>query len=478
MSSQSRKVLGATFFYSLGEIIPRILAFLLLPILTRYLSAEEYGINSYITSVMTFVFVIAALSLNTYVLRNYFLESDDDARKKLVGNIFATICLFNVVLLLIELLLIPLALKTFDVKIPFYPFFLLGVVNNFFDVISIIPLVLYRVKGNTKGFFILSTSRIVFQYVLTYILVVLFKQGLIGTFYARLLVNLPFGVLYFIIISRYAPIRFNYKRFRDALTFSLPLIPGSISYLIFSISDRIILERFVGLAEIGIYSVAVTITLALNVVIQALYKTIEPLLFKAYTTPDFLNVNAKMYKYYLLLVYTGGFGISIFSKEIFHFVGSRAFQVGANIVPAMVLSVILSGVTLYLNTVLVAEGRQKIISVAIVVSAIVSIMLNFLLIPHMGYYGAVVASLLASLSSNIIAHSYARFPRKLLWQQFILLAVIFLTPYLLVKYISLESILAMIACKAIIVILFAYIGLLLLDCNLKKDWQLNLFQKI
>jgi O-antigen/teichoic acid export membrane protein len=461
-------------FYSLGEIIPRILAFLLLPILTRHLTTEEYGINSYINSVMAFIMVIASLSLNTYVLRQYYLEKDELEKKKLIGEIFAIICVVNTLLLLAEIIVFPFLLELFKVKIPFHPFFLLGIVNNFFDVISIIPLALYRVRGETQRFFILSVSRIILQYITTYILVVIFNEGLIGSLYARLIINIPFGIIYFLIISGYSPIKLNLKRLREALHFSMPLLPGSISYLIFTISDRIILERFVSLDIIGIYSVAFTISLALNVIVQALYKTFEPILFKAYATSDFDKLNKKLYKYYLLLIYLGGFILSIYSKELFHFIGSPAFKVGAKIVPAMVLSVVISGVTLYLNTVLIAEKRQKIISIAIVISAIISIAFNLLLIPKFGYYAAVGASLIASLTSNLIAHYFADISGKLLLQQVCFLIIIVLTPYLLDTFNLTNNLVISICIKALAIGVFGILALFLLKCNIKEDWKFQL----
>ena len=478
MNLKGKKVIGATIFYSLGEIIPRILAFILLPILTRYLSTEEYGINSYITAVMTFMFVLASLSLNSYLLRHYFLEPDLEERKKMISEIFGVICVFNLLLLLLQIMIVPYALKYFGIKIPFYPFFFLGIINNFFDVISIIPLVLFRVQGDTRKFFILSVSRIVLQYIATYIFVVIMHQGLIGTFYGKLIINIPFGLLYLYIILKQAPIRMTYRRVKEALVFSLPLVPGNLSYLILTLSDRIILERFVDLNSLGIYSVAMTIAIALNVMIQALYKTIEPLIFKAYATSEFVRLNIKLYKYYLLLVYWGGFGIALFSKEVFLLLGSKSFQVGYKIVPAMILSVIISGVTIFLNTILIAEKKQKIISLSIFITAVISILLNVIMIPHFGYYGAIIASCSASLVSNAISHYFARLKQKFILSQLMLLTLIIGVPYLFDYQFTINNVYLIFLLKAGMVLLFLAGGIALFQCNFARDWQFRIFSKV
>lgn len=74
------------------------------------------------------------------------------------------------------------------------------------------------------------------------------------------------------------------------MRFSLPLLPGALAYLILSVSDRIILERNVPMAEIGIYNVAFTMALALNIVIQSGYKAIEPEIFKRYGATDYFHL--------------------------------------------------------------------------------------------------------------------------------------------------------------------------------------------
>src|SRR5438105_2344340 len=145
--------------YTIGEIIPRILAFLLLPVLTKYLTTSDYGISSYITTVVTFLYVLTSLSVNTYALRSYYKIKSEVEKKKMLGNIFLFLNGFGLIMLCLEALLFPILLNAFSVQVPFYPYFLLGLIINFFDVASIIPLIAYRVNEDAKGFVLLSVGR-------------------------------------------------------------------------------------------------------------------------------------------------------------------------------------------------------------------------------------------------------------------------------------------------------------------------------
>lgn len=324
----NKGLFNKAILYSIGEVIPRALSFLLLPVLTAYITAEEYGIISYTNSAMTFVFVIASLSLNTFLLRHFFLEKNPDKRRDLVGSVFSFVLIFNLLLLFFQWLLAPFIIDKLGINIPFTPYFELAILNNFFDVIAIIPLVLYRVNDNAKSFVVVNITKTILQYVLVFIFLSKFKMGVEGSYMGKLLANLPFLIIYALIIRKYGNFKIDLTIIKSALRFSLPLLPGSIAYILIALSDRLILERYISLNDLGLYSIAFTFALALNVITQALYKAIEPVLFKVYNSDSFLETNDKLYKTYLFLIILFAFIISIFSKEVFILFTSREFHLG------------------------------------------------------------------------------------------------------------------------------------------------------
>lgn len=468
-----RKLLGDTILYSLGEIIPRILSFLLLPILTRFLSPADYGISSYTNTVMTFLFVFAALSLNTFLLRNYYLEKEED-RKRLIGSIFCFICIFNLVLLGLQMVFFPIIIHAFNINVPFKPFFALAIINNFFDVISIIPLVVYRIKENAKGFVLLSLSRIVLQFGLTYLMVVVFQQGLLGSYLAKLYINIPFALIYFFVIYRNATFSFDVGKIKQALKFSIPFLPASLSYLIISTSDRLILERYISLDALGIYSVAFTLSLALNIVTQALYRTFEQVIFKNYLHADFPSMNLILFKVFSIAVTVFGFSLALLSPEIFKIAASSNFYSGHQIVPFMVVSVVLAAYNVYLNTLLVAAEKQKITSLLNMISAGISVTLNLLLVPSFGFYGSIVSSICAVAFVTLGSYYFLRtINYRLVGFQAISLALISVFSDRFNTYIHF-NVVVNIMLKLGIVALFLLGGLFVLKVNIKQYFNLKI----
>lgn len=461
----SQKLVKSTIYYSIGEIVPRIISFLLLPILTKYLTADEYGIVSYTNSVMTFVFVIATLSLNTFVLRHYYSSKDENSRKELIGNVFLFIFGFNCILILLQMVFFPLTIDFFNINIPFKPYFQLAIFNNFFDVISIIPLVLYRVKENAKGFLILSLSRTLLQFLMVYVFVVIYKEGLLGSYNARLIVNVPFMFIYVYMIYKNSIFKINFKLIKEALHFTLPILPGSLAFLFVSLSDRVILERYISLDQLGIFSVAITLATVLNIVIQALYKTFEPVLFKEYFNENFQETNLKLYKVYLLAIFIGAFGASIFSKEFFIIATSGVFREGYKLVPLFIVSVVIAGINTYLNILMIANKKQKLVSLISIISAVISVILNLIFIPYYGCYGAIIASAASFLFSNIIFQYHTVITKKYIITQILLMSLVVLIPTIYDVAFEFELIINVII-KAFISLAFIYLSFKILNIDL------------
>jgi O-antigen/teichoic acid export membrane protein len=402
---RSRQLLINSVYYTVGEVLPRIIGFFLLPVLTRWLTPAEYGINSYTTTVMLFSFAIGSLTLNTFLLRNYYKAEGPDAQRGIIGNIFLMMLLSNGLVTGLELLLFPPALDWLKIRIPFRPFFLLAILNNFMEGLSIVPLVIFRIRKNAKLFVLINATKTFFQFAVTFFLLTRLHAGLKGVYMARIYVNIPYSLLFLAIIYRFALFKPDLAQMKKALLFSLPVLPGVLSYLFIATFDRIVLEKNLGLTSLGLYASAATLSLALNVIVQGLYRAFEQKIFEKHGTPGYADVTDTLYRYFLTCLLTGGFLLSIFSREVFLLFTSRQFLEAYRLVPLLVVPVILSGLTTYLATMVLADHRQTVITRATAVSVVVTIVGTVALVRVIGVYGAILTS---AVSFALVLYFYLR----------------------------------------------------------------------
>jgi O-antigen/teichoic acid export membrane protein len=276
-------------------------------------------------------------------------------------------------------------------------------------------------------------------------------MGLLGSFLGRLIACVPFFIIYISIIKKKGIFTINVQQIKEALRFSLPLLPGALSYLVISMFDRIILERYVSLSQLGIYSVASTLSLALNIVIQGFYRSFEQKIFRDHNNIEYLNKVDSWYKIYIAALYVPAFCVILFSREILLFFTSSQYFSASLYVPYLVIAVIVSGMNIFMGTLLIADNRRRIISISSFTAAILSFAINLVFIKYYGVLGACVASILSFFIVSIFYFMKARILKRYLIQQTLFLIIFFAARYIELPTTSLP---AEIAIKILIVIIF------------------------
>lgn len=469
------KSAGNVALYTLGEMIPRVLSFLLLPVLTKYLSTSDYGISSYIATVASFLFVLTSLSVNTYALRSYYKINNLESKKRMLGNLYLFLNGWGLMMLLVESMLFPFLLKAYNVQVPFYPYFLLGLIINFFDVAAIIPLIYYRVNDNARGFVLLSVGRTILQYIFVLFFVVFLNEGLFGSLMGRLLGCIPFGIVYFLIIKKNGILKIDIKQVKEALIFSLPLLPGALSYLIITVFDRVILERYVPLNELGLYAVASTLSLTLNVVVQGIYRSFEQKIFKEYGCEGYPVLTDKLYKIYIAALSIPGFCMVLFSKELLFFFTSPQYYASEKYIAYLVIAVIISGINTFFVTLLVADNKRKIITYTSFVAAVISFAVNLLLIKYYQVWGACIASILSFLVMYVFYSNRIALMNKYFLHQLSIAAIFVLANNILP---SEWPLLAEVGIKLLLLIAFAFYILKIFRIDIAGFYKMNLLPLI
>lgn len=416
-------------YYSIGEIAPRVIGFFLLPIYTRYLSPTEYGIISYISTIVMFFFVFGCLSLNSYTLRYYFLKNKEE-NKRMFGTIYLTIFFINLLLLAISFLVFPGVIDRYQIQVPWNPFFKIALIVNFLDSFSILPFVVYRVKEDAQNYFLLGFSKTLLMVLMTIYMLVYKHRGLEGYYYAQLIVYLPYTFIYLNIIRKHSIFCFDKSVLKEGFKYALPLVPGSVSYLLLSISDRLILERNVEMAEIGIYNMAVTLSYTLNIIIQGGFRTLEPEMYKRYGQSSYFETLDKIKGLFFYIVYVGGFGICMFSREFFTLMTDSEYHSGFIYVPLLVGGVVMTSQNKIYSTVLLGDEKSRTVGAIIILGAIVSVVINIALIPKYGTFVAACSAAISMLVMNVAYFLKMTYPNKSMTKEILVLFILFFVPYL------------------------------------------------
>lgn len=401
--SDAKRLIKNTTIYAVGDIAPRLLSFITFPILTNYLTPAEYGITSYVTTLNTFLFVLCNLSLTTYYFVYYFRVGGEYEQKKLLGNLTILVIVNTTLISLLMFILGPLLYASWGGQVSFYPYIAIGVATNFFAILTIFPSALYRLQERPLPLVLLNIASGVIT--MTLIIVFVMKLGfkVKGVLYTQLIVSAIFGCVFLWITFKNAIWVIDKKQLKSALKFSLPLVPAALAYYLYSISDRILIDKYLTLTDLGLYSTAATIALLLNLLSNGAYKAFEPHFYKIFGKPGFNEDFLKVRNTLLLFVLLGALCLSLFSKEFFQVFSSAKYQTAHLFVPIIEIGAIAAAMNLMYGTVIIALDKTKINSAITIIGGLVSVLLNVILLRYIGILAAA-----SVFSFSIILTLYAR----------------------------------------------------------------------
>jgi O-antigen/teichoic acid export membrane protein len=260
------------------------------------------------------------------------------------------------------------------------------------------------------------------------------------------------------------------KNIRDYLAFGLPTVQGNFSSWVVTSSDRYVIGMLLGTAYVGYYSPG----FALGNIIQMYTLTIGLLLpaalSKYYDKNDLNTVKTILkysLKYFLLLAIPSATGLSLLSKPMLVMLSTQDIASNGYLVtPFIAIGAIFLGAFGIISHIIVLEKKMAIIGNMYMIAAILTFLLNMILVPNMGITGAAFTEALVSILIFTIgtyySFSYMKFPIDF---QFIIKSIfssIIMSPVILVwDPEGLPSVMAAIGVCAVVyaVVLFVFRGI-------------------
>lgn len=379
-----------------------------LPILTKNLSIEEYGMWNQLMVTVGIVPSVALLGL-PYAMTRFLpaLEKREEIQEAFYSIFFVVTVASVATSLLIYIFSNGIANKLFDSNILVVKTL---IIILFFECLNNLFFNYFRATQQIKKYSILLSIQTLLNIVLVSFFVIT-GRGIFGAFLGFMLKGAVIFLITFLLII--SEVGFKIPRFlnmKKSLRFSLPTIPGNLSSWIVDSSDRYVIGILLGTAFVGLYSPGYTLGTMINMFFAPLTFILPSALSKYYDNGNFEEVRTILSyatKYFILIAIPSAFGLSMLSKPILMILTTPEIATqGCLITPFTALSSLLFGVYGIISNVYVLEKRTKIISKIWLLSSILNLTLNFVFVPKMGILGAAVTTLIAFLFSFAVTWKY------------------------------------------------------------------------
>jgi len=416
IEEKSRQIKNG-IFYLFPIVISSLIPILTLPIFTRILSKEDYGVLALAQIYAIFASGLANFGMTASYDRNYFQYRDNrlETGKLLYSTILFVI--LNFLLLAALTYLFKGALSKLIIgsaehaNILFWAF-----CAQFFTSLNYYYLAYYKNSELAKkNVFYTITGSLIFLIISLY-LVVYLRIGVIGIVYAQLCSGtLVFAVLTYKFTQTFS-IKFSKPIFIESLKIGYPLTPKVFLGVISSQFDKYMIGLLASIGGVGIYSIGQRIANGIFIYITAIHKVYSPQVYKRMF--DLGEQGGKSVgKYLTPFLYSSvaiGLAVSLFAEEIVCLLTPKSFHEATNII--IILSMYYA--SLFLGTVpqLTFVKKTHLSSALSVVSITLNILINIPFIMKWGAIGAAWATLLAGLLSGTVTFIVSQRYYEIKWE--------------------------------------------------------------
>jgi O-antigen/teichoic acid export membrane protein len=393
--SAHRALVGSAVIYTVTAGLSAGVPLILLPILTRLFSPEEYGKVAIFSVTVQVLSTLTGLSVHGVVGMRYFDRDTLDFPRYVASCL--TILLASTALVLVLVLFVLPWLEAFT-KLSGY-WLVLAVLLSGSNFVIQTQLAIWQSSKQAFRFGLLRMTQALMDLVLSLFLVVvagLAWQGRIGGIaVAGFLAAAIAGVT----LVRGKWLRFPIERgyIENALHFGVPLIPHAIGGMLIAMVDRFMISNILDVASTGIYMVALQIGLVLNLINDALNRAYSPLLIETLkiSSPERdIRIVRATYAYFLVLL-VSGIALGLLAPVILGVLVGAKFQAAAPVVIFITLGQAISGMYFMVATYVFYAGRTANLAFITLTSGLLNVVISYWLLKTRGLEGAGQAFLIA-----------------------------------------------------------------------------------
>lgn len=394
--------------YGLGDVAVSVVNFLLLPLYVQYLTDADYGVLGLLGAVEVIVKIVARLGLDGSFMRFFYDCEATSDRQRLASTIFFFLVVTNGVLLAISLAAAPwLSARLFD-GIDATLALRLVLINTFVIGFTFLPFHVLRMERRSLQFSALTLARSVATVALRVVLVVGFGAGVLGIVAADIIVT---AALMVVLARWFTPLirpLFSRTVLAETLRFGLPRLPHAGAQQVIAVGDKLILQMFRPLADVGVYSMGVSFGLTLKMFLSAFEYAWAPFYYATAREPGAPAVFRTVTTYGVAALVFLTAALSAVARDLLDVMTRGLFLDAAPVVAWTAVGVLFQGVYLLTSIGLNLTKRTQFYPVATISAAALNVGLNLVLIPRHGIIGAAWANAAAYALQATVAFCFSR----------------------------------------------------------------------
>jgi O-antigen/teichoic acid export membrane protein len=420
-----------TLIYGAATFLVRGIQILLIPVYTRLLLPEEYGVLDMVVVFGALVNLIVALEISQGAARFLADAATESERQSYVATaVTFSLAAYALFAVAVWIFVLPLSYLLFDSDrwagaLRVAAVFL--AVNGVFVLIQD----LLRWHLRPQAYALASLAFVIPNAGLGIYLVAVADYGIYGVLGGQLAGALLGAASAAVALRDKLGLKPDYERLSRMLVYSIPLVLSGAAVFANQFIDRIMIKEILGIDHLGVYGVAARFASVVALLTIGLQAALMPLVFRNFRDPHTADALSRVFRYYLtFMVFLIGF-ISLYADEIFSVLVGEKFWAGSKILPVLAMASFFANLYIFFPGLFLGKRTLSVAAIN-VTAATVNLLLNLYFLPVFGITAAAVAvtaaSAIAFSGYVILGQRYfaVTFPVKSFFSALILLGLMML----------------------------------------------------
>lgn len=381
-----KKLIGNTLIFAIGQTSAKIHGFLLIRIYTAVLAPDQYSTAELLYNTLNILYPIVSFSMADAILRFGADKSYDISKEYSSANI----------LLYAGMTVFAMTLPLWNMISLYKNYTMLLFVYCLFSSFRQLAAQCTRAAGKLKLFAADGIIAVFTQFICNLIFMVHFNMGING-YILSFICSDAFSVIFLYTAGRlYKLNKFRYADrsiVKEMLRYSLPLIPTYLLWWITSSSDRLFVIKMEGSEANGIYAAAYKLPTLLMFLTTMFYQAWQLSSVEEKDSSDLSNFYSNVYDVYSSLIFTAAAFLILFAKPITStLLSGETYSDAEKYTVILILSMVFQCFCQFLSSIYSVRKKSGKSCITALAAAVCNIVLNFILIPLLGVYGAAIAT--------------------------------------------------------------------------------------
>ncbi len=385
---QLKKTAKHSAIYATGTIIRRLTGLVMLPIYTRYLTPEDYGVVELLTMAIEITGILIGLRISQVMFRYYIMAESEVRKREVVSTVLFTVIASSIIGAMVLFIsaenLTRFIFGSLDYLFEFKLYILILITN----AITAVGLSFVRAQQKPTLFLTISLGSLILQVGMNLLFVVMYEMHVVGVVYGALVTGIVLSTSLAAYMIFKVGVHYSYALAAELLRFVAPLMMASVATFYVSYADKYFIRVFGSLEEVGLYSLALRLSAIMSTIFEAFNMSWGADRFEVVKDKNAKVIFDKVFRFFSAGLILTGSGLILFANDFFRVMTNPAFYTASYIMPLLVLAALARTYVVYCNFGALYGKRTGILAIASWIKLIVATIGYLALVPVFGVYGA------------------------------------------------------------------------------------------